>query len=1319
MAKALGDEIMVLEGLGNASMSVTKGDLLNAVTDFPINVNEQILSGLNENEDSLNDVVSLSDLLSELGRIPRRRRPRYRPRRSYPYPVPYYPGYPAVVEPTIIVAKEEEEADDDNNDESMKGLGYHPHHRGHRHGGRYRPIPYPYYYPTSVEPSVLVVEKEDEEDSDDLEAIYSTFSTRIPKKKKKKGAIARHIRRLELKMKDLHPSKVKLTAKGVEGFGTLTPAKQSFSNSTKVSYQIAMIQRAAQHPNSPEAKTIIRNLDKKSRELETLSKNRLQLAGDSIGQYRKDKDFVNKLERVARSKAMVVVNSAANRESGRAVERKMDREIKDVRRLHDRSVGIGRRAVHNMKVYAFSSMLSKNADAQAMVTKAAKFAVMNGKPEEAKILALAMNKHAEIAKAMKATRQNQTELWKSESNKLKFDRLTGRRERFLKAIALLEQKSKQGPLSEEDRRAMRDAYAQVYRIEAALIGLQGGVRVVPQDIRPKQYTPAAVTLEEFHQSPNFSVEVQPNDPSGVFLQDIGMIFNTKFSVEPTQYNVDASIGAIFEPRFTIGAKTLPVEASLEAMFEPRFTAKAKTLPVEASIEAMFEPSFTVAPKPLDVVSSIDGMIVPKFTAQMVQPPVEASFGYVKEPTFSLRASKPKPEHIGRWLENFALGWFSDAGDLVDDTQTSLADMLKGINGWDDPIDCEVCKIGADGLGAGPIDLVKKIQAQRSETYGQFAKGRKTEDVLDERTQGIISMCGDSARSCETCPSKWPKNPPWQKHGKKAYQAAGNVGKWVVKGKDGKEHLDPTFIKNNGMWCEIQPKGKQDRIYAVRLIRSGPRKGRWVTRWREFGRRRGGDILSKIGKAVLSPAKAVGKVVSSAVKSTLKATEKVAKGAVNVVKTVASTSFNTLKEIATGDLKGAAKALYKGGKGVAGEVYRQAKGVYDYAKSQFNAVCGLVSDSTIKTVGAAAAGAVTGGAGAVPAAMAIQYGSKVCGAASGVGKMAKELYHGDFKDAAKALVKTGKGLTNVKDMISSAASMVGVPIPPAAISALGNTKSIAEAGKVLSKVASGKNVAKVLNEAVKSNISNLVKLPPNVKKVLAESGSGKDVVSAIQKTKDASALALIGKAPSSPYYKQILSKSEKQAVSTAVAEARKAMGFSGDIYDIAEAMDRRNLMQRKSQVSDDWNARRRRILAARKRMALMARKMSEGQQWERGGRARVNAWDGLPEKWVTYKPVRYVSSSIEEVPYVEPPYRRINPYRRIAVTKGFGQLPGNFPQLYDPIIFSKKHGLGEVKYVEPKYRRFTIVRPRSYITSSIESLFSGIEGVALGAPVLLT
>lgn len=1319
MAKALGDEIMILEGLGSSSMSATKGDLLAAVADFPINTKEQILSGLNESEDNLDDIISISGLaeLAGFGRIPRRHpRPRPRPRRGGIYPYPYY--YPTQVEPSILVV----ESEDEDIDEEIEGLGRVPRHH-HRPRGGYRS--YPYYFPTSVEPSVLVVEKESDEDSDDLEAVYQTINTRIPKRKKRKGAVSRHIRRLELKMKDLHPNKVKLTPQGVEGLGALAPSKKSFVASTKAIYQIAMIQRAAQNPDSYEAKVIVRNLDKKAKELEALSKNRLQLASDSIVEYRKDKSFVDKLERVARAKAIVVVNAAAERQSGRAVERKMDREIKDVRRLHDRSVGIGRRAIHNMKIYSFASMLSKNADAQAMVTRAARLAVMNGKPEEAKILALAINKHAEIARAIKGTRQKQTELWKGESDQLKFDRLAGRRERFLKAVAALTAKSQQGPLSEEDQQALRDAHAQIYRIEAAMIGLQGGVRVIPQGIEPKQYTTAAITLEEFQQDPTFSVEVNPNDPSGAFLEGVGMIFNTAFSVGPKEYNVSSAIGAIFEPSFTIGAKTLPVEASLEAMFEPNFTVGAKTLPVEASIGAIFEPSFTVRPKPSNVAASLGAIREAKFTAQMVQPLVEASFEALKEPQFSVEVSPPPDGRlIGRWLENFALGWFSDAGDLVDDTATSLPDLLKNVKGWDEPIDCEGCSI--NGLEAGPAAVMKKYFEQKSLAkqgmIGKFAKGRKTEDVLDERIQSILALCGTGkkgARSCNTCPTKWPKNPSWQKHGKKAYQAKGNVGKWIVKGKDGKEHLDRTFIENDGMWCERQPKGKQDRIYAVHLIKSGPRKGQWITRWREFKRYHGKSILEKMGGALLSPVKAIGKAVNTVVKSTVKAVSKVASGAVNMVKTVASTSFNTLKEVATGDLKGAANALYKGGKGVAGEVYRQAKGVYNYAKSQFNAVCGLVSDSAIKTVGAAAAGAVTGGAGAVPASMAIQYGSKVCGAASGVEKMAGALVHGDFKGAAKALAKTGKGLVNVKDMVSAAAGAVGVPIPPVAEEALKNVKSVAEAGKILSKVTSGENVAKILNQTVKSNVGDLVKLPPEVKDALGSARSAKDVVKAMQKTKATSALALLGKAPTSPYYREILAESKKQAAAAAIAEARKVMGFSGDIYDIAEAMDRRNLMQRKVQMANDRvSLRRRKALAARKRLAAMARKMRE-DQWEQRRGSGLMPWDGLPERWVTYKPLRYITSSIGEVPYVEPPYRKFNPYRRIAVTRGFGQLPGNFPQVYERIAISKKHGLGEVKYVEPRYRKFNIVRPRSYITSSVESYFSGLEAASLGVPVLLT
>lgn len=561
----LGDEIMILEGLGGSSSTassvITRHDLLSAIADFPIHVREQLLSGLNEQEDRLDDVIRLSTVISglgELGRVPRHH-PHPRPR-----PMPY-------------------------------------------------PVPYPAYVgPTYVEPLVTEV----------------VSPTNEP--------LIRRIRDLEKKMAALHPKTVKLLSNGIEGLeASLLPSNRSLGAATKIVMQIGAVQQAALSPGSDQAKQVARNLSNKAAELDRLAKSRLEVAGQAIADYNKNKRTVDRLERVARAKSLSVVSAAISRTSDPQVIRQKDREIKEIRKLHDRSVGVGRRALQNMKTYALSSMLAKNASGQAMVTRAARLAVERGKPEEARVLTAAINKHAEIAKQLKATRKEQVELWTGQNKQSAYDRLAGRRDRFLKAIAALNARSEAGELSEEDKRALRDAHLKLFKTESAMLSLDRG-RLIPSDIKPKPYTTAGITLSSVdpydwsHPLPKFSVEVRPNDPSGAFLQDLEAIYESKFEAKNRPNDPSGTflqeIGAIFEPRFSVQPKP--------------FTVAGETL------SAIFEPTFSLQSKPFSRAGiSLQGV------------------RYVPgEPTFPI-GMRSLPEQ-GRWLSDAC---FSSAADLIDDT----------------------------------------------------------------------------------------------------------------------------------------------------------------------------------------------------------------------------------------------------------------------------------------------------------------------------------------------------------------------------------------------------------------------------------------------------------------------------------------------------------------------------------------------------------------------------------------------------------------------------------------------------------------------------
>jgi len=396
---------------------------------------------------------------------------------------------------------------------------------------RPRPRPYPYYTPPVVlGPQYVETEPIDAASTTSVSAYQAAMENR------------RRLKAIEKKMKELHPKKVKLMKDGIEGLGAVfMPRLDSATKASKTLMQIGAIAQAAHDPSSRQAKVIAYNLKKKSEQLEKLAKDRLALASNAVKDYHRDKNTVDRIERVARKKAELVVDTAAAHKDSPDIARKMEGEIKDVRRLHDRSVGLGRRAVQEMKLYGLASLLSKNASAQAMVAKAASEAVAKGKPDEARVLAAALNRHAETARKLKITRKKQLALWSSDDRNSKYHRLANRRERYLKAIALLTQKSSTAGLSQEDQAALRDAHAKLAQVEIAMQGIRGG------GVRPAAIPKKPRTLHGLEQAAVFSVDMPPNDPSGTFLtgfSNLGALYVPHFAMDNNEY---PNVAATFFP----------------------------------------------------------------------------------------------------------------------------------------------------------------------------------------------------------------------------------------------------------------------------------------------------------------------------------------------------------------------------------------------------------------------------------------------------------------------------------------------------------------------------------------------------------------------------------------------------------------------------------------------------------------------------------------------------------------------------------------------------------------------------------------------------
>ncbi len=830
--------------------------------------------------------------------------------------------------------------------DALEGLERPPRPPRPRPRPHFRPRPYypAPYYPIVTEPSILPVVAETIQDPLALQ----------------------RIRKLEEKMAKLHPGIVKLLHDGIEGLGDITPT----TNVEQAQVQIAAVRAAATRPGSSESKNIVKNLRTKADKLTQLSKDRREVAAKAIQDYQKQKKTVDRLERVARAKALTVVNAAIAGKTDPETSKRADKILDEVRGLHDRSVETGRKAVQSMKLYGVASMLAKNADAQAMVTKAASYAVEQGKPEEAKVLTAAIAKHSEAARALKATRQEQLKLWESENKEDTYQRLEARRIRFMKAISLLNQKAGAAGLSQEDQRTMRDAYAQLYRTEIAMQGLHGG-RVIPAAVEQAKY---GVSFEEFAQNPSFSVEAKPLPHAGTFVEEFaqGSAFSVEAKSLPHAGTFVQGLESSFIPHFSVEP-----EAADEVT---AFLAAGAIAPGVSDLGATYVPMFSVEPVQQDEViamlaagtiapgvGDLNASYVPKFS---VEPePVDEVVAFLSAGVIAPGVGDASG------LEKLALAWFSDAGDLVDDTPTSLSSFVKGLE------NCACC----EGLEAF-VDYKGKI------------RDNPRFKALTEEQKKIAIVIQDSMKN-----------------------------------------------KDYSVQRRIAAEAEQRYPWLDRVLhmRGGKPRSLW----------------SKLTKPFVSVARGIGKAATGV----LKAGEKLASGAVNAVKTVASTSFNTLKNVAKGDLVNAAKALTKGAKGVAGEVWRQAKGVVNFVKSEFNTVCGMLSDSAIRTIGAAAAGAVsgvatgTGPAGATAgyqtANLGMKYAGKLCGAAGGVGKALAAIGHGDFGKALKTLAKTGKGMVNITDAIEA----TGISLPAGVKDAVSKATNVNQVANLLGKTLGAKEL----------------------------------------------------------------------------------------------------------------------------------------------------------------------------------------------------------------------------------------------------------------------
>lgn len=355
--------------------------------------------------------------------------------------------------------------DEDTLDDVVGDLGRRPR-RPRRPGPRPRPRPRPrppfprrpFFRPFIHHPPTVIVRE-------DPDAVSSTTA-----------ANRRRILMMERKMKELHPKKVTITSTGVEGLGV--PVMMS-----GLMTQLGAIRRAAAKPNSPDAKVIVKNLVAKGRSLANLAARRRGLAMNALRGYKKEKKTVDKLERVSKSKSMNVLKTALatkGKTTSPAIDSKMNREIKDSRRLRNRAVMAGRRAIQDMKLNSVASLLAGNAESQARAAVMTAKAISEGNLSNARAFSAVMVKNSQRARQLKAVRRKQMKLWSGKNKRMKMLRLDGRRMRAMKAIAALQRKDQDSGLTVADKAMMKSAYDVIRGVETTMIGMTGGSGIQKQ-----------------------------------------------------------------------------------------------------------------------------------------------------------------------------------------------------------------------------------------------------------------------------------------------------------------------------------------------------------------------------------------------------------------------------------------------------------------------------------------------------------------------------------------------------------------------------------------------------------------------------------------------------------------------------------------------------------------------------------------------------------------------------------------------------------------------------------------------------------------------
>jgi len=382
----------------------------------------------------------------------------------------------------------------------------------------------------------------------------------------------RRILAMEKKLKELHPKKVDITSSGVEGFGV--------PFATSVTTQVGTVRQAATKPQSPNAKVIVKNLVAKGKTLANLAAKRRALSMNALRAYQGNKKTVDKLERVAKSKASTVLKTAMatnGKSSSPTLASKMNKEIKDTRRLRNRAIGVGQKAIQDMKLHSIASILADNAEAQSRASMNAAKAIVRGDLSGARAFSAEIAKHAQTARQLKTVRKRQVSRWTGQNKKAKMVRLGSRRMRAMKMISALQQKDRESGLTPRDKIAMRSAYAALQREEFSMLGLTDGAGI-SKKVRAKTAASLGdvplgrLTVKDME--PVFAVTMAPTPKEGEWFTDslgnLDALYVPDFSVkDPDRYSVAA--GSF---RSGIPGLESPLEAGLsgfDALFVPEFS----------------------------------------------------------------------------------------------------------------------------------------------------------------------------------------------------------------------------------------------------------------------------------------------------------------------------------------------------------------------------------------------------------------------------------------------------------------------------------------------------------------------------------------------------------------------------------------------------------------------------------------------------------------------------------------------------------------------------------------------------------------------------